>query len=339
MANSIKLKDLFSIEYGNQLDKNKLIESKLGVNFVSRATSNLGIDSKIEAIPDITPYESGLMTATLGGTYLLSAFVQPEPFYTGQNIKVLRPLKSMTFNEKVFYCLAISKNRFRYTSHGREANKTFDEILVPPFSSLPNWVSAITIPAPEKEPFFTKSMPLDVTSWNVFRYDQIFKIKKGYYNKKLPECEAVKDAVPFIGASENNNGVTSYHRLEDISIYARNGELESVPTTEKKLFPPNGITVANNGASVGSAFFQPKTFTCSHDINPLYLMNKVMSPEIGLFLCAVIAKDRYRWSYGRKWRPTRMAQSTIRLPAHTDGQPDWTFMENYINSLPYSKSI
>jgi hypothetical protein len=64
-----------------------------------------------------------------------------------------------------------------------------------------------------------------------------------------------------------------------------------------------------------------------------------MSPEVGLFLCSVIAMDRYRWSYGRKWRPMRMSQSTIKLPACPDGQPDWKFMEGYIQSLPYSKSI
>src|SRR5206468_1099116 len=61
------------------------------------------------------------------------------------------------------------------------------------------------------------------------------------------------------------------------------------PIIEKKLFPPNGITVANNGASVGYAFFQPVPFTCSHNINPLYLLNRKMSPEIGLLLCSVQA--------------------------------------------------
>jgi len=64
-----------------------------------------------------------------------------------------------------------------------------------------------------------------------------------------------------------------------------------------------------------------------------------MTPEIGLFLCSVIAMDRYRWSYGRKWRPSRMPQSIIRLPAHPDGKPDWEFMETYVRSLPFSKTI
>lgn len=174
--------------------------------------------------------------------------------------------------------------------------------------------------------------------WKEFRYDQIFKIGKGFYNKKPPECQRSADAVPFIGATEAYNGVTSYHRPDDVAAYGRNGELESESTTEKKIFPAGGITVSNNG-SVGYAFFQPEPFTCSHDINPLYLLSRDMSPETGMFLCTIIAMDRYRWSYGRKWRPMRMPQSIIRLPVRSDGEPDWGFMETYVKSLPFSKTI
>ena len=34
-----------------------------------------------------------------------------------------------------------------------------------------------------------------------------------------------------------------------------------------------------------------------------------------LFVATVIEMDKYRWAYGRKWRPERMIKSTIRLPA------------------------
>ena len=50
-------------------------------------------------------------------------------------------------------------------------------------------------------------------------------------------------------------------------------------------------------------------------------------------------EDRYRWTYGRKWRPERMIKSTIKLPVDKQGNPDWNFMENYIKSLPYGDRI
>ena len=58
-----------------------------------------------------------------------------------------------------------------------------------------------------------------------------------------------------------------------------------------------------------------------------------------MFLCSLIEKEKYRWAYGRKWRPVRMPNSLIKLPATKEGQPDWDFMESYIKSLPYSACL
>jgi hypothetical protein len=195
-------------------------------------------------------------------------------------------------------------------------------------------VDAPAIPDP------VPNAPSAPEKWAAFRYDEIFVIKKGYYNKKPPAAAADGEGcVPFIGASESNNGITSYHRLEDIEGYGRGGEADPTKSTARKLFAANAITVANNGASVGYAFFQPRAFTCSHDVNPLYLVDRDITPEIGLFICTLISMDRYRWSYGRKWRPSRMPHSIIRLPVGPDGKPDWDYMENYVRALPYSKTV
>jgi hypothetical protein len=88
-------------------------------------------------------------------------------------------------------------------------------------------------------------------------------------------------------------------------------------------------------------FYQPRAFTCSHDVNPLYPKDKnvILTPEIGLFLATVIRAEKYRWSYGRKWRPMRMCESLIKLPATDSGTPDWAYMQKFIESLPFSSQI
>lgn len=56
---------------------------------------------------------------------------------------------------------------------------------------------------------------------------------------------------------------------------------------ERKLFPGQCVTVPNNGASVAEAFYQPRPFTCSHDVNPLYLQGQrsvVLAPSLGPLL-------------------------------------------------------
>lgn len=180
--------------------------------------------------------------------------------------------------------------------------------------------------------------PLEVKNWKPFRFDAVFDIKKGYYNKKPPVIEGDGNKVPFIGATEFSNGVTSFHAYDDILLYSRNGEENPFESEDRKLFAGGCVTVSNNG-SVGNAFYQPKQFTCSHDVNPLYLIERKMTPAIGIFLSTVIEVDRYRWGYGRKWRPKRMPDSIIKLPVDSKGEPDWSFMETFVRTLSHSANL
>ena len=166
---------------------------------------------------------------------------------------------------------------------------------------------------------------MNTSSWKWFRYDEIFDIKHGFYNKK-PEDNPEGD-IPFIGATDSNNGVTSHSDLETIAVTTKTGDGSNSPM-EEKIFE-NCIAVTNNG-SVGYAYFQAKPFTCTHDVNPLYLKGHEINPYIALFLCTLIEKERFRWAYGRKWRPIRMPSSKIKLPVTKEGTPDWKYMEDFV---------
>lgn len=188
---------------------------------------------------------------------------------------------------------------------------------------------------------FTKNthFELNTNEWKWFRYDEIFIIRKGFYNKKPEE---IKDgSLPFIGATDSNNGITMFTDIETVDATSKTGDNNNADLKDK-IFASNCITVSNNG-SVGYAFFQPQEFTCTHDVNPLYLKNYDLNVYIAMFLCTLIEKERYRWAYGRKWRPKRMPSSMIKLPVtkENDGSfiPDWGFMESYIKSLPYSSCL
>ena len=179
---------------------------------------------------------------------------------------------------------------------------------------------------------------IDTSEWHEFVYSKVFDVKKGFYNKK-PEHGVIGE-VPFLGATERCNGVTEYYSIEDIEAASKTGDDNNVEL-DKKIFCGNSLCVTNNG-SVGNAFYQPIEFTCSHDVNPLYLLDGSFNMYTALFVAAIIEMDKYRWDYGRKWRPERMIKSTIKLPAIKSNDkwvPDWAFMENYIKSLPYGDSI
>lgn len=170
---------------------------------------------------------------------------------------------------------------------------------------------------------------LNISNWKKYKFDDIFIIKKGFYNKK-PEHTKIGN-IPFLGATEYNNGVTGYYSLEDIQDASKTGDDNNVAITEK-IFQGKSLCVTNNG-SVGFAFYQEDEFTCSHDVNPLYIKDGEFNRAIALFVATVISADRYRWAYGRKWRPERMKDSFINLPSDKNGKPDWKFMEEYIENL------
>lgn len=123
---------------------------------------------------------------------------------------------------------------------------------------------------------------------------------------------------PYIGSSDGNNGLTAL-------------------IGQQPLHEGNTISLSYNG-SVGEAFYQPKDFWATDDVNVLYPRFKINS-AIALFICTLIRKEKYRYNYGRKWTLEKMNKSTIKLPVKHDGSPDFNFMENYIKSLPCSSQI
>ncbi|MFS9023188.1 restriction endonuclease subunit S [Streptococcus infantis] len=162
--------------------------------------------------------------------------------------------------------------------------------------------------------------------WGEFKLIDIFDIKDGYYNKKPP---LDKDGtIPFLGATQNNNGITAFYRQETIEKWDKVGNLSS-KDVHLRFFPGNCLAVTNNG-SVGHIYYQLQMFTCSHDITPLYLKNYVLTKELAHFLIPLLQKSGESFEYGKKWRPKRMRKSKLMLPVDSQGQLNWQFMEDYI---------
>lgn len=124
------------------------------------------------------------------------------------------------------------------------------------------------------------------------------------------------DTTAFISALDWNNGLH-----QQISSKPRH---------------PAGVLTANyNGNGVAEALFQPEPFFASDDVKVQY--SKIaLDLAVALFICTVIRKEKYRFSYGRKWNLERMKEAVIRLPTTADGKPDYDFMQNYIAALPFS---
>ncbi len=171
-------------------------------------------------------------------------------------------------------------------------------------------------------------MDLKDIQWAEFMFIDIFDIKNGFYNKK--PNPSINGKIPFIGATQNNNGITEFYTLSDIENNSKVGYGKN-EDIGKKMFNGNCIAVTNNG-SVGFAYYQKTDFTCSHDVNPLYLKDYELNEYIAKFLISTIEKQRVCFEYARKWRPKRMVKSKILLPINEKSEPNYSFMELYIRS-------
>ncbi|MDP1443108.1 restriction endonuclease subunit S [Priestia megaterium] len=270
-----------------------------------------------DTIPErcIFPPDTIFVSTDGQGSHTYS-YVSNFTFVPNSNVAVLIPKRDMNLQEKIFYSICITKNRYKFSYGRKPKGDRLLNINIP--ENAPDWVAKRNIDYSVKSPVINQTSPqLDTTDWKEFIYTDIFEIKKG---KRVVQANLNPGKTPFIGAIDSNNGVREYCDL--------------VP-----LFSGNVITVPYNGnGGVGEAFYQPNAFWASDDINVLYPKFD-LNPYIAIFLISLIRKERYRFNYGRKWHKERMEKSIIKLPVDRNGKPDWAYMEKFIKTLPYSNSL
>lgn len=123
---------------------------------------------------------------------------------------------------------------------------------------------------------------------------------------------------PYITTRATNNGVDGFY-----DHYTEEG---------------NVLTV--DSATIGSCFYQSKEFSASDHVEKLIpAFSYVFNVYIALFFTTILAKEQYRYGYGRKFNQIRIKETILSLPVDSKGDPNWQFMENYIKSLPYSNNL
>ena len=156
-------------------------------------------------------------------------------------------------------------------------------------------------------------MILNKESWKPFKLGdtKVFKLERG--ESKYLKAMCFGD-YPYISTTRENNGICAY-----VSEYNRRGNL---------------ITLAYDG-SIGACFYQKTPFFASEKIVTIDLEQHKLTPKIALFLITIIKLEAELYSYGgRKWTVEKQLKNTdLYLPVDENGNPDYAFMEKYIDSL------
>jgi len=317
----MKVKDIFALHQGNSLELMHLETSETSnINFVSRSAQNNGIVARVDLVDNIKPFPAGYVTVALGGS-VLSSFVQLKPFYTAFHIMALEPKKEMTLQEKLFYCMCIKANAYRY-GYGRQANKSLRDIELP--DRIPKWVYNTSV-KPISTKIKQKRLALcNIDKWKEYRIGDLFDYCKGK-TLTLEDKDIYIGKIPCVNGTISDNGIFAYlsKDIEKIGFV-----LQKAPC----------ITVCRVGIS-GYSCVQRSDFYIADNAYSLTLkFDKYANVFVYLFLSTILNRETYKYSYGRIIN-SNYFNTTIKLPVTVQGEPDWDYMEKYIKALPYSDKI
>ncbi len=276
---------------------------------------------------NIFPKESLFVSTNGEGSHSYS-YVSQFEFACNTDVSVLTPRDNMSLNEKIYYALCITNNRYKFSYGRKPKGNKLKQLKLP--TEIPKWVNNTTIS--NKENVLLKNikqknnvLELNHSEWQSFGIGNLFTIE----TTKGTTTDVLKKGhdVPYIAAKKGDNGLSM--------ICSRNGNKQFISKGNCIVFIQLGQ------GSAGYSLYQRNDFigmngktACGYNNN----LNKYN----GLFIVSILDLERPKFSFGRSWTGDRLISTSIKLPTkEINGkyEPDWKFMENYIKSLRYSKSI
>lgn len=356
------LSSILTILNGKGITKEEISENPGCVEAVQSGEENNGILGYIDKQYCIdqcyTFTEKPCLTVARSGS---AGYVSYHPYgcVVGDSAKILLLDESIaSTNVYLFMQTILTANRFKY-AYGRKVTKDKygREVLmlpvchsngkpvldaehkysplgyIPDWSSMEDMVNSLPHKPIKTKNRINKSYALKTVEWKRFRLDRLFSIEKG---KRLTKEDQEPGHNIYIGAIDSNNGVANH-------------------IGQSPIHKGNTISLSYNG-SVGEAFYQPDPYWATDDVNALYPRFAPFNVWIGLFISAVIRKEQYRFSYGRKWTLENMNETEICLPVKHNIQgvpviekeckfsdagyvPDFAAMESFVKSLPLGDKL
>lgn len=327
------------------------------VPFISRTAVNNGCDGYVDV--DKSAITKGdCLTIGAEGIY---SFYQPEDFATGNKVYTLRN-DLLNVYHYMFISTILNKEDYKY-SYGRarikskleeeivklpvlynsdgtikfDLNKTYsDEGYIPDWQFMEDYIKSL-----HHKPITTKVKvgnikDLEIDKWEEFTVSKLFnRIYKAKAHTK-EEVEEVEKGIHFVSRTDINNGVDT--SVDDTVRY-------------EGLEEPNCITI---GDTTATCFYQNERFIAGDHM--VVLRADWLNLKRGLFFRTLFAQEGIRYCYGRAYRMDLIKSTKLKLPIQRDNNgnpiidashaysddgfiPDWQFMEDYINSLPYSDRI
>ena len=147
---------------------------------------------------------------------------------------------------------------------------------------------------------------IDVEEWGEYRVGDLFEI---YHGKRLKKADRTEGEILFLTAGKENQGVC--------------GKVG------------NNVKTYNNSMTIdmfGNCFYHKGL--CSGDDNIYFFINNNISGFCKLFIVSYLntfLKNKY--SFTNQFRQKDAELLTIKLPSTPQDEPDWVYMEQYMQNV------
>ena len=257
-----------------------------------------------------------------------TAFYQSIPFYTGQNIQVLRH-PSLNRYIASFLLIPIKKLMEKFNWGGNGATLTRlkrSKILLPANEDdTPNWhfmeqfmrdiendILASTLRYFSQLQGVNKC-EMEGVVWRPLRLSKLFDYEKGNQNNM---ADLAPGYVPLVSAKKFDNGYKGF-----------------VSPNKKKTYEGNIISLNLDGdGGAGLAFYQP--FEMALDSHVGALKPKLPFNRYHLlFISMCICKQQNMYGHGHSINEGRLKSYRIMLPYNADGTLDYDYMESKMRNI------
>ncbi|MBR5227957.1 MAG: restriction endonuclease subunit S [Clostridia bacterium] len=150
-------------------------------------------------------------------------------------------------------------------------------------------------------------------NWGRFVIEDLFDVKRPAARS---QSDYEEGEIPFVASGNYNNGVLKY----------------LMPKDNEVLEKGNCITVSPVD---GSSFYQKEDFLGRGGAGSsiILLYNENLNEKNGIFIATIIRKICNKYGYSDMGSKESIRKEIIKLPVDDEGNPDWSYMEQYMTKL------
>ena len=313
---------MFEIQKGKRLTKADMREGN--INFIGASAVNNGVTAKIANCEYL--HSSNTITVNYNGS-VGSSFYQNERFWASDDVNVLYPLFPMNRLIAMFLIPIIQRkgSQYAFVDKWKKEYMEKDSICLPATADgQPDWQYMEQYIA-DKEKQATQWLDtlqnisclgggqrVDNQYWREYMVGNLFPkiVKPSVIHSKSVVQD--KNGIPYVVRTKFNNGIKCRVVMES-------------------TYRPSPAGTISFGSENSTFFYQPEAYISGRDI--YYIDTTHLSRHCCQFIVSCLQTITQRYSYNFGLFPDLLKKEKIKLPATSDGNPDWEYMDAYMRHL------